>query len=92
MAGKKKDIRQEGVKNNSKPLRRLEIRLPADHFIFDVKEGSRSKVAAEMLDLAARIEAVEKRLAALEAEGLRPSGSKEEAKGFDAAGFFAVFD
>ncbi|RPF41994.1 hypothetical protein EDD75_2215 [Thermodesulfitimonas autotrophica] len=93
MAGKKKNFRQGDAEKASKPSRRLEIRLPADHFIFEVKEGSRSKVAVELLDLAKRLERIEERLAALESAGIRSPGPKDsEKKGFDAAGFFAAFD
>lgn len=45
-----------------KPLRRLEIRLPANHPIFSIEAGKRNQVIREWLDLGQRLAAIEELL------------------------------
>jgi len=46
-------------------LVRLELRLPADHPVFQIPQGSRAAAAREWLDTGARLAAIEKKLEAL---------------------------
>jgi uncharacterized small protein (DUF1192 family) len=89
-----------------KALRRLDLRLPADHPIFEVPAGKRARAAECLLGAAdawclvldrlaaleSRLAAVEERLARLEAGGVKAVETEDAAEGFDAAGFFASFD
>lgn len=42
-----------------KPLRRLELRLPANHPVWSLPEGSRSKIVREWLDVGRRLYEIE---------------------------------
>lgn len=44
------------------PLRRLEIRLPANHPVFSIELGKRNQVIREWLDLGRRLAAIEELL------------------------------
>jgi hypothetical protein len=44
------------------PLRRLEIRLPANHPVFFIELGKRNQVIREWLDLGRRLAAIEELL------------------------------
>lgn len=88
-----------------KRLKRLEILLPDDHFIWSFEPGCRGPLVRAYLDLLpvleaqaklleevlARLAAIEERLARLEAEGVRPA-ERESQEDFNATGFFALFD
>lgn len=49
-----------------KGLRRLDLWLPENHWVWSVPEGSRTAVAKKWLELKTPTEALEERLAALE--------------------------
>ena len=88
-----------------KALRRLDLRLPADHPIFELPAGKRARAAGCLLGAAdawclvldrlaaleSRLAAIEERLARLETGWVRP-GELGAGEGFDAAGFFAAFE
>lgn len=46
----------------NEPLRRLEIRLPANHPIFSIEAGKRNQVIREWLDIGQRLAAIEELL------------------------------
>jgi hypothetical protein len=50
-------------------LRRLELRLPVTHPIWDIPDRCRATVARQWLDIGARLTAIEKRLDALQKAG-----------------------
>lgn len=89
-----------------KGLRRLELYLPDNHFIWSFAPGCRGPVARAYLNLLPvleaqaklleeilrRLEALEERLAWLEAGGVRAAGPEGAREEFDAAGFFAAFE
>lgn len=101
-------IRIGGVEMRRKRLRRLEVLLPDDHFIWSFEPGCRGPLVRAYLDLLpvlqaqaellervlARLGAIEERLARLEAGGVRIAGQgpQGDSGAFDAAGFFAAFD
>ncbi|MBO8129272.1 MAG: hypothetical protein H0Z39_08765 [Peptococcaceae bacterium] len=58
----------------SQTLKRLELRLPEDHPIFDYPAGTRSQIAKMWLDIGARLASLEERIAALEVKGVRTEG------------------
>ncbi len=45
-----------------KPLRRLEIRLPANHAVWKLPEGSRSRIIREWLEVGRRLTEIEESL------------------------------
>jgi len=89
-----------------KGLRRLDLYLPDNHFIWRFNPGCRGPVARAYLNLLPvlaaqaklleeilrRLEALDERLARLEAGGVRAVETEDAAEEFDAAGFFASFD
>lgn len=45
-----------------KPLKRLELRLPANHPVWNLPEGSRSKIVKEWLEIGRRLTMIEESL------------------------------
>lgn len=45
-----------------KPWRRLELRLPADHAVWDLPEGSRARIVREWLEVGSRLTGIEESL------------------------------
>lgn len=56
-------------------MKRLEIRVPADHPIWSVPPGARSAVAREWLGIGARLAAIEERLAGVEGRLAQTEGA-----------------
>ena len=60
-------------------MRRLDLRLPDDHPIFDYPAGSRTQVAATLLEVGVKLLNIESRLDLIEAKLEGPITQKEEA-------------
>lgn len=84
-----------------KGLKRLELRLPVTHWIWRLSEGSRAATAIRYLDIGARLEAIEERMARLERKidalsatvpENRPADKQASGKNtvIDAAAFFDI--
>ncbi|RPF49524.1 hypothetical protein EDD75_0340 [Thermodesulfitimonas autotrophica] len=83
-----------------KGLKRLELRLPVTHWIWRLSEGSRAATAVRYLEIGARLEAIEERMARLERkidalsatvpENTKKPASEKNAPVIDAAAFFDI--
>jgi hypothetical protein len=68
------------------PLRRLEIRLPADHPVFAILPGKRSQIIREWLDIGQRLMRVEELLASTQ-----DTTTFSEKESLDKAEFLSFF-
>lgn len=74
-----------------KPMRRLELRLPANHPVWSLPQGSRSKIVMEWLDIGRRLSMIEDSINSM-VEKLdsneNPAANSDRPNGHDiAAGF-----
>jgi len=80
-----------------KPLRRLELRLPVDHPVWDIPPGARATWVRAALDIAAKLDEISRRLDAIEGRLSGaflerhggPAGAEQASGGV--ADFFAAF-
>ncbi len=78
-------------------LKRLELRLPEDHFLFQVVPGMRTSVAIRMLDMSYRLMMIEQQLSELQsivskAQFQPPASSSDEKKTKTIQNIIDVFD
>ncbi|HBQ85192.1 MAG TPA: hypothetical protein DD811_01725 [Syntrophomonas sp.] len=55
------------MKSKSNSFRRLELRLPVDHPVWNLPQGERSRIVREWLEIGSRLAAMESSLTRIEA-------------------------
>jgi len=86
-----------------KPWRRLELRLPADHAVWQLPEGSRAGIVREWLEVGSRLTGIEESLQTVidtlhnntnienVTEGKSPENRPDTDTGFDKNAFLNYF-